>query len=130
MNESIRLLNSKTYSSGELIESLGAALIIVILITSVFQLAVVNGPSMEPTLKDGDVVVVSKLSSVKEGDVAVARCDQGMLIKRVVNTDDGYFLVGDNRDDSYDSRNFGAVKYVNGKVIWRILPNFGRIPKR
>ena len=36
---------------------------------------------------------------------------------------DTFFMVGDNRDDSFDSRYFGAVpyKYLIGKVRWQLF---------
>jgi len=41
------------------------------------------------------------------------------------------FVLGDNRGQSMDSRNFGVIdmEWVEGKAIFRILPfkKFGRI---
>jgi len=34
-----------------------------------------------------------------------------------------YYIAGDNRQHSYDSREYGPVTKMRGKVICRILPN-------
>ena len=38
--------------------------------------------------------------------------------------EDEYFLSGDNRDDSFDSRSLGAIKesWIKGKVVFRFWP--------
>lgn len=85
-----------------------------------------EGKSMNPTLKDGEVVLVDREAKVEVGDIVVARhpIEQGEVVKRVSRiTDRGhYFLVGDNLEDSIDSRHYGAVTrdYIKGKVIARL----------
>lgn len=85
-----------------------------------------EGKSMNPTLKDGEVVLVDREAKIEVGDIVVARhpIEQGEVVKRVSRiTDRGhYFLVGDNLEDSIDSRHYGAVtrEYIKGKVIARL----------
>ena len=83
---------------------------------------------MNPLLQNGDAVLVDKSAEIIEvGDIVLARhpVEQvSEIIKRVqkINERGHYFLVGDNLDDSNDSRNFGAVtrEYIKGKVIARL----------
>ncbi len=151
-----------------------------ILTTVLFKHAVVDGPSMEGTLFDGEHLIVSDLFySPKAGDVIVFEdftlADElkKPIVKRVVATggdtvmitDDGtvyvngkpfndkykyvsggayinystntyaqnkeykvpeghIFVLGDNRNDSTDSRFFGAISEntVLGEVKFRIFP--------
>lgn len=82
---------------------------------------------MNPTLKDGEVVLVDRDAEIEVGDIVVARHpieQNSELIKRVerVNEQGNYFLVGDNLENSNDSRHFGAVtrEYITGKVVARL----------
>jgi nickel-type superoxide dismutase maturation protease len=86
-----------------------------------------EGTSMAPTLKDGEVVLVDRQAKIQVGDIVVARhpIEQGNeVVKRVerINERRDYFLIGDNLDDSIDSRHFGAVtrEYMKGKVVARL----------
>lgn len=88
---------------------------------------VCEGRSMNPTLKDGEVVLVDRKAHIEVGDIVVAKHpveQNSEVVKRIARiTDRGhYFLVGDNLEDSVDSRHYGAVtrEYINGKVVARL----------
>ena len=88
---------------------------------------VCEGKSMNPTLKDGETVLVDKLAIIEVGDIVIAKHpveQTSEIVKRVerVNERGHYFLVGDNLEDSNDSRHFGAVtkEYIKGKVVARL----------
>lgn len=91
----------------------------------------VAGPSMEPTLRDGDWVIARRDGRARVGEVVVLDHPgrPGMLIvKRVQRVDvDGYWVLGDAPDASTDSRHFGPVPEVVGRVLWRVRP-WGPIP--
>ena len=82
---------------------------------------------MNPTLKDGEVVLVDRNAEINVGDIVIAKHPverNSEVVKRVerINERDNFFLVGDNLEDSNDSRHFGAVtrKYIKGKVVARL----------
>ncbi len=82
---------------------------------------------MNPTLKDGEVVLVDRNAEIEVGDIVVAKHpieQNSELIKRIkrINEQGNYFLVGDNLENSNDSRHFGAVtrEYIKGKVVARL----------
>ncbi len=88
---------------------------------------VCQGKSMNPTLKDGEVVLVDRNAEVNTGDIVIAKHpveQHSEVVKRIerINERGDYFLVGDNLEDSNDSRHFGAVsrKYIKGKVVARL----------
>lgn len=134
------------------------------------QVAIVRGHSMEPSIQDGDRLLVDRVSpvfdTVARGSVIVLRCPLAThvdFVKRVVGVpgdhiamekgsllvngtplDHGgedvildatsfrsllvpeghYFVLGDNRPDSCDSREFGlvAAELVKGTVRARFWP--------
>ena len=86
-----------------------------------------EGTSMNPTLRDGEVVLVDRDAEINVGDIVVAKQPVEQItevVKRVarINERGHYFLVGDNPDDSTDSRHYGAVtrEYIKGKVVARL----------
>ncbi|MEV6398239.1 nickel-type superoxide dismutase maturation protease [Streptomyces sp. NPDC051907] len=93
-----------------------------------FGIAEVNGPSMYPTLKHGDRLLVHYGAGIKPGDVAVLRhpLQQDLLIvKRLVELrDGGWWVLGDNPGAEGDSRLFGTVppELLLGRVRGRYRP--------
>ncbi len=80
----------------------------------------VVGHSMEPTLREGRIVLASPLLPIGKGDIVVAKVEDREIIKRVSEvTNEGYFLRGDNKTHNRDSHRFGVVKRAN--VLGRVL---------
>ncbi|MEO8042888.1 MAG: nickel-type superoxide dismutase maturation protease [Acidobacteriota bacterium] len=87
----------------------------------------VQGDSMLPTLRDGEVVLISPKASVEPGDIVLAKHPYKQsvkMLKRVAAIDDSgrYSLVGDNAGESTDSRTFGTlpVAHIEGKAVCRV----------
>ncbi|MDR1990860.1 MAG: signal peptidase I [Acidobacteriaceae bacterium] len=148
-----------------------AAVYATLIVTFGFQIARVDGLSMEPTLEDRDRLIVNKLvyeiGEPHPGDIVMLYYPvnpEKMFVKRVIaqegdtvrivngrvyvndipfeddyvaeafrgNDDYGpkivdqgyYFVMGDHRNNSSDSRNWGLVpkKYIVGKVNVRWWP--------
>ena len=144
--------------------------IIIIVVLLIKQFIVtpiqVNGDSMDPTLKNGDLMLLNRLSykfgSVNRFDIVVVDKGDSYIIKRVIglpgeniryednklyvndelieepfleigkNTDDFeaflpddcYFLMGDNRQVSLDSRALGCfdISKIRGKTSFSFFP--------
>ena len=95
------------------------AVVAMILIYS-FPIVYICGNSMYPTYKDGEKILSTRLffpDNLKVGDVVIfippskTHDEVQFVIKRVQYIKDNgkFFLVGDNLDGSYDSRDYGYV---------------------
>lgn len=157
----------------EYVETLvGAALLAIFIMTFVARAFTVNGPSMLPTLEDGQRLLVDRITyrfqAPQRGDVVIFRYPANPrehFIKRIIGVpgdevsikigtvyvngvalnepyvngrmlprsfgpvlveEDTYFVLGDNRNNSEDSRDrrVGLVPRKNliGRAIWRYWP--------
>ena len=96
---------------------------------------VVVGPSMIPTLEDGDRCLVRRTRRVESGDLVVfidPEYPRRLVVKRVVVvSSSGIDVAGDNSGESRDSRSFGPVpaSAVIGVAWYRYAPagRVGRI---
>lgn len=150
-------------------------IVVVLIAIYIVSLQQVIGPSMKPTLKEGDILLLDKVThkifDIKRNDIiAFYYADTKFLIKRIIGlpgetiyctnniiyidgnplddinnlntvTDDFnlqtfgydkipnnmYFVLGDNRENSEDSREFGLIKKeeIIGKTIIRLWPLSG-----
>jgi nickel-type superoxide dismutase maturation protease len=94
--------------------------------------ALVQGPSMSPTLRHGDAILVVRTSRVRPGDVVVARFADvpGLVVKRAVRVDGaGWWVEGDNQAVRDDSRRYGPARIV-GRVLLRWWPRLGWLRRR
>ena len=148
------------------------AAVAVLIATLVLPVLQIEGTSMEPTLSNGDIVLLMKTTRFDHGDLCGFTWNNKLLIKRVIglpgdwieiDTDgtvylngdkldepyvqqkafgecdlefpfqvpqEQYFVIGDMRESSIDSRNtlIGCIPkdQIVGKVFFRVWP-FGRI---
>jgi phage repressor protein C with HTH and peptisase S24 domain len=96
----------------------------------------VRGPSMSPTLADGDVVLARFGAPVRSGDVVLvhwsARPGQ-LSVKRAVRPEGaGWWVLGDNPYGSTDSGLLGPAEVlaVVGARLWPTPRRLHRTPDR
>jgi nickel-type superoxide dismutase maturation protease len=96
-------------------------------------LARVTGPSMSPTVRHGDRLLVRRVrpgSVVPPGTVVLARFPARpdlLVVKRVRHAvPGGHWVEGDNPLVTDDSRAFGTAVVV-GRVVARLRPRPGRL---
>ena len=95
----------------------------------------VDGPSMLPTLRPGDALLVRPGAAPRAGDVVVARFParpELLVVKRAVRPEGGgWWVESDNPAVSDDSRRYGPAQVV-GRVVLRWWPpgDVGRLAGR
>ena len=97
-------------------------------------LARVSGPSMSPTVRHGDRLLVRRVgpdARVRAGDAVLARFPSRpelLVVKRVRRAvPGGHWVEGDNPLVTDDSRAFGPAVVV-ARVVLRLRPRPGRVP--
>jgi signal peptidase I len=144
------------------------AAVAVLIATLVLPVLQIEGTSMEPTLSNGDIVLLMKTTRFDRGDLCAFTWNNKLLVKRVIalpgdwieiDTDgsvylngdkldepyvehkalgecdlefpfqvpqEQYFVIGDMRESSIDSRNtlIGCIPkdQIVGKVFFRVWP--------
>ena len=153
----------------ELIPYVVILVVVIIIRTYLVTPVMVSGPSMNPTLKGNEIMVLNKINNDYERyDIVVVHTEHGEIIKRVIALpgetiqcnnnkiyingrklekdygmgttsninktklkDDEYFVLGDNRENSMDSRYYGPIniKRIKGKTSFIVFPfnKFGRV---
>ena len=89
-------------------------------------LAVVRGRSMEPTLRDGDRLLIRYGGRIRPRSLVVVRLpDRPVAVKRADHrVDGGWWVVRDNARDGVDSWTVGAIPDddVVAVVLARVWP--------
>lgn len=98
---------------------IGIGLILAVIILSNFGIGSAYGNSMNPTFKDGCLLLIDYNATPKDGDILVLNTeglegwenDATQIVKRYYAdySTDGYYVLGDNAEVSYDSRYCGEI---------------------
>ena len=86
------------------------------------------GHSMEPRIKNGELVLLSGIpywfKSPRINDIVAFKDSRDTaMVKRITEIKNGrYFVLGDNKNESLDSRKFGYItkKQIIGKIIYKL----------
>ncbi len=102
--------------------------------SSFFIKRIIGLPGERIVIENGELKIASKDNPSNLNIINEPYLDSQILTKGRLDTslaDDEYFVLGDNRDNSFDSRNWGSLNQDNivGLVRLRIFPftNFGTI---
>ena len=121
-------------SSGDTSEAGGPAGVATLV--TPWVVARVAGPSMTPTVRSGDRLLVRRVArgdTVGEDAVVLARFParpELLVVKRVRSAvPGGHWVEGDNPFVADDSRAFGPAVVV-GRVVGRLWPRPGRLARR
>ena len=152
--------NKFLYYLKEIIPYVVIVLVVILIRTFLFTPIRVSGSSMDPTLKDGYIMILNKIAKIDRFDIVVVKSSgsRPVLIKRViglpgetVEVRDGnlyingkktkdnygksitldfksvkvpkgqYFVLGDNRVVSADSRIYGTIKKEDIKGTTKLI---------
>jgi phage repressor protein C with HTH and peptisase S24 domain len=85
----------------------------------------VSGPSMTPTVRHGDTLLVRPRAAIRPGDVVLARyrtMPERLVVKRAARPHDrGWWVTSDNAFAGGDSVVHGVADIV-GRVVLRVRP--------
>lgn len=143
-----------------LLKTIIIGMIIFLVNNFLFQLCFVNGVSMEPCLRNGQVIIIKKFNlDFKYGDIIVIKKNNNIIIKRLVGlpndnikideylyindikkeeyyiekkydfaeeiylNDSQYFVIGDNLNNSIDSRSNEIGIIDRNEIIGKMIFN-------
>lgn len=95
-------------------------------------LARVHGRSMQPTLGDGDRLLLDYRRAPRAGDIAVVRLPGGVLAVKRLETlaGDGWWVSRDNPREGVDSWTLGApAEEVRAVAVVRLWPRPRRLKR-
>lgn len=92
------------------------AAVAVLLVTLFLPVLQVSGSSMEPTLEDGDVIVLVKTSDFQTGDLCAVRVSGKVLLKRMI-AGPGDWVNIDNEGNVYVNGVLLDEPYVTDKAL-------------
>ncbi len=82
---------------------------------------------MLPTLRSGDAVLIDPQAVFETGDIVLAKHpfkQSVKILKRIgeISEDEKFFLIGDNKNESSDSRSFSTISKneILGKAVCRL----------
>jgi len=81
------------------------------------------GDSMRPTFSPGTIVLGLRFIRPRVGNIVVAEYDGREIIKRVAHIgSEGVYVLGDNADQSTDSRSYGwlAPQTIKSVIVGSI----------
>ena len=131
----------------------GLTLIFVLILRFVLLVGYVPTPSMEPTLRQNSIIVGTRLyGELKTGDIIVFQKDGVLLVKRIAGSpgeridltkisymesvpipiyeqevitvpENAYFLLGDNSQNSWDSRYWDDPFVPAEAIVAKVIKN-------
>lgn len=81
---------------------------------------------MYPTLKPGDLIIVSKQSSYKDGDIVAYFANEKVVIHRIINAESISITTKGDNNNTEDKEKISKNKII-GKTLFKV-PLLGFIP--